>query len=187
MTQSNTSHIMHKHIILLLATLALSPFVVLAAEPPADFVEQISALTSGRTGTPMKLKKDEAATTKAKFKPPVEIEIVAKTDSTNLRASYAADQIIFNWESAKNEFRVNGGPANGKHKFGAGLIPTNKYVTIRWRVTPKKQSIQVDGNLRFEHSGDYSNIDNAVSVFSAQGSEVTVKSIKVKQLPLGTE
>src|ERR1017187_7425887 len=32
------------------------------------------------------------------FRPPVEITVVAKTDSTNLRLAYAADQIIFNWE-----------------------------------------------------------------------------------------
>ena len=74
-----------------------------------------------------------------------------------------------------------------RHKAGAGLIPTNKYVTIRWLVTPKKQSIFVDGQLRFEHSGDYSLIDNPLSVFPAAGSEVTVKSIKVKHLPAGTE
>jgi hypothetical protein len=41
----------------------------------------------------------------------------------------------------------------------------------------------VDGQLRFEHEGDYSKIDNPVSVFPAEGSEVTVKTIKVKQLP----
>jgi hypothetical protein len=33
----------------------------------------------------------------------------------------------------------------------------------------------------------YSQIDNPVSVFGAEGSEVHVKSIKVKQLPPGTE
>jgi hypothetical protein len=172
---------------LIFVSLACASCMVVAAEPQVDFIEHLSALTSGRTGSPMILKKDEIATTKAKFKPPVEIEIVAKTDSTNIRASYAADQIIFNWESAPNEFRINGGPGDGKHKFGKGLIPKNKYVTIRWIVTSKGQSIYVDEDLRFEHSGDYSMIENPVSVFSAHGSTVTVKSIRVKQLPPGAK
>lgn len=100
--------------------------------------------------------------------------------------SYAADQVIFNWEDIRSQLRVDGGPANGHHKSGAGLIPTNKYVTVRWVVTPKKQSIYVDEQLRFEHSGDYSRIDNPVSIFGGAGSEITVKSIKVKELPPGT-
>ena len=160
---------------------------VVGAEPSKDFVEYISALTIGREGTPLKLKKGEAATTKATFKPPVEILIEAKTHTTNLRIGYAARQVIFNWEHIGDELRVDGGPANGKHKGGAGAIPRDKYVLIRWLVTPKKQSIFVDGQPRYEHVGDYSQIDNPVSVFGAEGSEVTVKSIKVKQLPAGTE
>ena len=176
---------MLKHLVLI-ASLASTPIVTFAAEPPPDFVEQITALTNGRSGSPMKLKKGDAATTKATFKPPVEIVIEAKTDSTNLRMSYAADQVIFNWEGMRGQLRVDGGPANGKHKSGAGQIPPNKYVTIRWIVTPTKQSISVDDQLRFEHSGDYSHIENPVSVFGA-GSEVTVKSIKVKQLPPDTK
>lgn len=171
----------------LIVSLAIASLTAIAAEPTPDFVEQISALTSGRSGSPVKLKKGDAATTKATFTPPVEILIEAKTDSTDLRMSYAADQVIFNWERARNQLRVDGGPANGKHKNGAGSIPTHKYVAIRWVVTPKRQSISVDGQLRYEHSGDYSRIENPVSVFCAEGSEVTVKSIKVKQLPAGTE
>jgi hypothetical protein len=173
--------------VILAASLSLSPILSFAVEPAPAFIEQISALVDGRTGTPMKLKKDGSITTKATFKPPVEIVVEAKTNSTNLRLGYAADQLIFNWEKDRNQLRVDGGLANGKHKFGAGLIPVNKYVTIRWVVTPKKQSIYVDDQLRFEHTGDYSQLDKPLSVYSAAGSEVTVKSIKVKQLPPETE
>lgn len=173
--------------IVIAAFFASAPCSLPAIDPPADFVEHISALTSAKQGVPVKLKNGEAATTKATFKPPVEIVIEAKTNSTNLRMSYAADYVIFNWEGNRDQLRIDGGPASGRHKAGAGLIPTNKYVIIRWLVTPKKQSISVDGQPRFEHSGDYSSIDNPVRVFPAGGSEVTVKSIKVRQLPPGTE
>lgn len=169
--------------LLLAVSLITSPLVSIAAEPSSQFIEHISALTDGHMGAPVKLKKNGIITTKATFKPPVEILVEAKTDSTNLRLGYAADQLIFNWERNPNELRVDGGPAGGNHKFGAGLIPTKQYVTIRWMVTPKKQSVFVDGQLRFEHSGDYSKLDKPVTVFSAADAEVTVKSIKVRQLP----
>jgi hypothetical protein len=121
-------------------------------------------------------------TTQQTYRPPVEITVVAKTDSTNLRLGYAADQIIFNWEGNKTQLRVDGGPADGQHKDEAGSIPPDKFVTIKWKVTPTEQTIYVDGRLRFMHSGDYSQINRYVSVFPANGSTVTVKSVSVKQL-----
>jgi hypothetical protein len=129
------------------------------------------------------LKNGERFSTPNTFRPPIEITIVAKTDSTNLRIAYAADQVIFNWERDPTQLRVNGGPADGLHKIGAGGIPIDKYVTIRWQVTPDHQVIYVDDQLRFEHSGDYSQINRCVSVFPAVGSKVTLKSITVKPLP----
>ena len=116
------------------------------------------------------------------FKPPVEISVVAKTDSTNLRLAYAADQVIFNWEIDPQQLRVDGGPANGLHKPGAGNIVIGEYVTIRWVVTPRHQSIYVGDELRFEHEGDYSQLNKCLSIFSGAGSTVTVKSLRVKQL-----
>src|SRR5262249_1280843 len=115
-----------------------------------------------------------------------DITIVAKTDSNNLRLSYAADQIIFNWEVDNDQLRVDGGPAGGQHKPGAGRIPAGKFVTIRWVVTTKHQVIYVDKELRFKHDGDYSGISRCVSVFTGQGSKVTVKFIHVKQLVPGS-
>jgi hypothetical protein len=173
---------MMKHL-LLAASLLFSPVVLRALDLGSEYVEQMSALANNRHGgIPLKLTKGDGIFTKAMFKPPVEIVIEAKTNSTNLRISYAADQVIFNWEGNQNQLRIDGGPASGQHKLGAGGIPKNKYVTIRWVVTPKGQSIYVDDALRFEHEGDYSKINNPIGVFS-KGSEVMVKSIKVKQLP----
>ena len=127
------------------------------------------------------LEDSDRLSTPGAFKPPVEITIVAKTDSTDLRIAYAADQVIFNWAMDRTQLRVDGGIADGLHKAEAGSIPTGKFVTIRWVVTPKHQAIYVDDELRFEHDGDYSNIDRCVSVFPDVGSKVTVKSMKVKQ------
>lgn len=116
------------------------------------------------------------------LRPPVEIRLVAKTDSTNLRMSYAADQVIFNWEGDPYELRVDGGPADGLHQMGQGHIPVNKYVTIQWLVSATNQAIYVDGQLRFQHAGDYSEINRRATVFPANGSTVTVKSFTVKRV-----
>ena len=124
----------------------------------------------------------DCLSTPGSFQPPVEISIVAKTDSHDLRIAYAADQVIFNWGDNPHELRVDGGPASGNHKAEAGAIPTGKYVAIRWVVTPKKQSIYVDNAFRYEHQGDYSQINRTVSVFPVD-SKVTVKSITVRRLP----
>lgn len=146
-----------------------------------DGVEHINALITKGRGSPVTVENQESISTRATFKPPVQITIVAKTDSNDLRIGYAANQMIFNWENSPSELRIDGGPASGKHKAGAGLIPKNKYVTIRWIVTPTKQQIYVDDHLRYEHEGDYSKIDNPVSVHSWK-SKVSVRTIKVKAL-----
>lgn len=132
------------------------------------------------------LKSDQKLETPKAYRPPVEITIVAKTDSTNLRMAYAADQVIFNWEEDRWQLRVDGGPANGLHKPDAGHIPKGQYVTIKWIVTTTRQEIFVDGQERYEHEGDYSQINRAVSVFPANGSTVTVKSVTVKPIPDST-
>ena len=128
------------------------------------------------------LKDTDRLTTPGTFKPPVEITIVAKTDSTDLRMAYTADQVIFNWELDQTQLRVDGGPADGLHKPGVGGIPAGKFVTIHWYVRAGEESIYVDDDLRFLHKADYSGINKPVSVFPAAGSQVTVKSIKVTQL-----
>src|SRR5712675_2213965 len=92
---------------------------------------------------------NDRLTTPGSFRPPVDITIVAKTDSTNLRMAYAAEQVIFNWELNNKELRIDGGPARAMAKADAGELPRDQYVIIRWVVTPKKQSIYVNKKLRF--------------------------------------
>lgn len=153
------------------------PYIDLTERP-----EQMVRTEKIETNHGYVLQGSDRLSTPETFRPPVEITIVAKTDSRNLRISYAADQVIFNWEENEDELRVDGGPADGRHTGGAGRIPTGKYVTIQWNVTPQHQDIYVDGELRFEHCGDYSAVDKPITVFPALGSKVTVKSITVKQL-----
>lgn len=159
-------------VVLILSGCATSPHSPWSAQMTPDAIESRAGII---------LTGNDKLTTPNTFQPPVEITVVAKTDSTNLRLSYAADQIIFNWEMNEDQLRVDGGPADGLHRNGAGKIPPDRFATIRWVVTPQHQSIYVDNELRFEHDGDYSQLNRCVSVFPAGGSAVTVKSIRVEQ------
>ena len=76
-------------------------------------VEHIDKLVTSKRGVPIVLNGTESVVTKATFRPPVEITIEAKTDSTDLRMGYAADQVIFNWRDVPHQLRVDGGAANG--------------------------------------------------------------------------
>ncbi|HEV7404869.1 MAG TPA: hypothetical protein VGO11_18145 [Chthoniobacteraceae bacterium] len=157
--------------------------------PPAtagEGKEYLTEVTPAHTESPVVLTRGSRIATTESFKPPVEITVIAKTENTNLRLGYAADQIIFNWERGPTEFRIDGGPGNKQYKKGAGGIPKDTFVTVRWRVTPEKQSVFVDDELRFEHEGDYSQIDKPVTIFAAT-STVTVQSLKVRPLPPGSK
>jgi hypothetical protein len=167
------------------ANLSILAFAEEKAGEPVEYLEKMelqgAALVDGNLVLDANGK---ISTAPKKFKPPVEITIEAKTDLNSLRIGYAADQVIFNWENNPRELRIDGGPGAGNHRLGAGSIRPKKFATIRWVVTPKRQSIYVDGQQRLTHSGDYSEVNNPVIVF-AVNSKITVKSIKVKDL--GTE
>ena len=161
-----------------LTVLALNSY---AAPPEVQWSGQGTREESMTNSSGVILEGSEKFVSPDLFRPPVEITIVAKTDSTDLRIGYAADQVIFNWADNLDELRADGGPAGSRQVDGAGRIPKDKFVTIKWLVTPEHQAVYVDGRLRFENCGNYAEIIRPVSVFPACGSLVTVKSIAVKQ------
>jgi hypothetical protein len=162
---------------------ALSPLLPLAAADSPGAVEQIPDGIQGHHGNPpIRVDPGETLITKDSFKTPIEITIVAKTNSTNLRIGYTARQVIFNWEVSKSELRVDGGPGDGKHRPGQGEIPVDQYVTIKWKVTKSEETITVDGEQRFQNTGDYSEINSPISVFGGAGSKIKVMSLTTEQL-----
>lgn len=145
-----------------------------------DWQDQTRKVVPKPKNLPIVLKKGESISTLASFKPPVEIEVVAKIEKLDLRLGYAADQLIFNWERRPDELRIDGGPADRIYTPMMGEFPQRKFAVIRWRVDKDRQTIWVDGKQRFEHQGDYSEIDRPVSIL-AYGSEATVQSLKTRQ------
>lgn len=126
------------------------------------------------------LRDNQIATSTDSFRPPIAFTIVAEIDSTNLRLRYAADQFIFNWNGNLDELRVDGGPADGRHKGGAGRIPVNKWVHIDLVVLPDTLTIAVDGKERYATKADFSKVDMPFTVFAA-GPIARVKSIQVRR------
>ena len=96
---------------------AVADYQAFLGDRTVDYIPLI-AQRRGLNGKEIVLNNDNRLVTPMTFKPPVEINITAKTDLTNLRIGYAADQVIFNWEMDPTQLRVVGGPANGKHNPG---------------------------------------------------------------------
>ena len=122
------------------------------------------------------------AQTKKTYNTPIQIDYVCMTDSTNIRLSYGCTQMVFNWEENQNELRLRGGPADGQHRPNAGQVPTNKMIKISQIVMRDMMTVYVDGQLKGTWKADFSSISSPIGVFSAEGSTVTIKSVKVKQL-----
>ncbi len=145
-----------------------------------DWQDLTDKVTPKPTTTPILLRKRDTLSTLSSFKPPIEIEVVAKLESLDLRLGYAAKEVIFNWERKPDELRIDGGPADRIYTPRMGEFPQNKFATILWVVLKDKQILFVDGKQRFEHRGDYAEINRPITI-QAYGSEVTVQSIKIRR------
>jgi len=144
-----------------------------------DILREMKGSTERQEGMTV-LKPRSDIKTEATYKPPIEIQYELKTDG-EVRISYAADQIIFNWVDRRTELRIDGGPANKQHLPGKGAIPTGKLMTIRQVVLPKKMTVYVDGEERASWNGDFSKVNQAIRIFP-YGETVYVKKVFVKKL-----
>ena len=113
------------------------------------------------------------------FATPVTFHIVAQTTSTNIRLSYAANQIIFNWEMNPDELRIDGGPANGQHKKGGGRVPVNEWVGMELVVRADEMVIYVDGQERQRVRADFSKVKEPLTLWTMGGSTMKVRAVGV--------
>jgi serine/threonine protein kinase len=146
---------------------------------PRELINGMTGKCTSFEGGVYQLQEGDRISTGEKFKPPVAFRVVAQTNSTNLRFGYAADQIIFNWEGRLDQLRIDGGPAGGRNKDGAGSIPANTWVTFDLVVRKDSMSIAVDGEPRYSTRADFSKVNQPLSVFQGSLATVEVKSILV--------
>jgi hypothetical protein len=124
--------------------------------------------------------------TPGSYKPPMEVEVVASTDSTNLRVYFADCHVIFNWEGNQTQLRFHGPPGGkGTAVDDQGAIPKNTMVTVVCRLTETTATILVDGKERAKVERDFSASTGPVAVSPAAGSIVTIKSVRVTGSPAG--
>ena len=157
------------------------PTPIQAQQPkPVDILRD-AILTSASKGSDITLLRKGEIASKDKFAPPLRITYVVKTNSTDIRLAYAANQIIFNWEMDQNVLRIDGGPADGRHVVGAGTVPKNAFVKIVQEVTPTRMTISIDGVQRASWDADFSKVSEQIRVFPLR-SIVTVRSILAEPL-----
>ena len=122
-----------------------------------------------------------AIMTQQKFHPPLVIRTRAKTDSLNLRLFYGSGVVIFNWEANPAEMRVHD-PATGRVNAvgNKGRILPNEWHNVVWEIARTGMRVMVDGQMRFQCSGDYSKLDATAGV-GEYLSKVTVASFVVEQ------
>jgi len=114
-----------------------------------------------------------------RFKVPVTFRAVVLT-TNDIRFGYAADQIIFNWDGNRSELRIDGGPANGQHKPGAGQLPNGTWTGIEMVVLPDELVFYVDGKERYRAKGNFSNL-NKPFTFTSQHENTRIKSLVAVQ------
>lgn len=124
------------------------------------------------------------ALTPRKFRPPFTVRTVARTDSTNLRLYWHVGEIIFNWECSVRKLKVHD-PGNGRwlDADGEGFLEVNCWHDIAWEILPGSMRVTVNGRLRFEHDGDWGEIEAPVAIGPCFGSKVTVRSFIVDEHP----
>lgn len=117
-------------------------------------------------------------------RPPFVFRVVGKTDSTNLRMHFHRGELIFNWECDVRELRVHDPATAEQHGLkDRGFIVTNEWHEIAWEIGHDRLRVIVDGEVRFEKSGNYAGIESAPSVGPCFGSAIAVREFTIT--PLG--
>lgn len=120
------------------------------------------------------------AVTPGFYRVPMRVDLVAKTDSTNIRLRYAQGQVILNWEWFPNELRWwDPATAHETGVEGKGSVPVDTWVHISWLVEERSAELRVNGEVRFRCEGTYTGLSGQVGIGAAHGSTVTVKSFRV--------
>jgi hypothetical protein len=133
------------------------------------------------------------------YQVPLKIDVIAKTDSTNLRLHFAKGQVILNWEENPDVFAVHEPIFGHDYKVeDKGRIPVNEWVNIIWMIGKDYFTVLVNDEQRFQFGKEdglvtlgsgmpwlISNFDHLLSTVGigpAWGSKVTVKSMKITEL-----
>jgi hypothetical protein len=145
-----------------------------------ELLARMQGKTSGTANGVVLLKPGDRIATAESFKPPIAFRMVVQTEGPDFRVAYACDQLIFNWELDPNQLRIDGGPASGRHKGGAGGVPQKVWVTIDLVVKKDSMTVSVNDEVRQTVQADFSEVSQKFSITSHRAS-LQVKSVKVSR------
>ena len=116
-------------------------------------------------------------------RPPFAFRVVGRTDSTNLRMHFHRGELIFNWECDVRELKVFDPATAEQHSLkDKGFIATNEWHEISWEIRLDRMRVVVNGEVRFDGSGDYSGIQSAPSVGPCFGSAISIREFTITPL-----
>ena len=123
---------------------------------------------------------DASITSLADVVVPFEAQIIAKTDSTNIRINFAKGGVILNWEARIDELHC-AAFASGKDASvkGKGKIVPNQWQTIILSVADDHADIFVNGELRGQIKENFKGLKGPLAVTNAAGSTVTLEFLRV--------
>ncbi|WP_274365745.1 Ig-like domain-containing protein [Paenibacillus thermotolerans] len=136
--------------------------------------------------------KEAVVTYLEQIKIPLKMDLIAKTDSTNIRLKCGKGQVIFNWEGNLEELHVSDPLLGNPYGvMGKGLLPVNEFVHISWIIDNNYMVLLVDGEVRhFSENEPYMayikeevNIvpECTVGFACAMGSVLTVQEFTVAE------
>jgi hypothetical protein len=121
------------------------------------------------------------------YSSPIEITVVARTAKNNLRLkAFQGAELIFNWEGKAGEMRVHRPDSTAKGFPGSLAIgksvplETNRWYTIRWKITEVGMEVAVDGKTVFTEVRRYDLSNGAPVEMYAPDSAIDVQSFHVK-------
>jgi hypothetical protein len=157
------------------------------AEMPTEMIGRMQGKYTSFDGGIYELRKGDKITTD-NFATPIAFQLIAKTNSRNLRIGYIEKEIIFNWEGTEdedaNDLRIGSGnslikgPFDGRHVPHKGKISIDTWVTITLIASLDSLEIWAEGSQRFFGKADLSRFNEPFAVFQ-RGSIIQVKSLLV--------
>ncbi|MCE5168251.1 VOC family protein [Paenibacillus profundus] len=120
------------------------------------------------------------ARTKAAYSVPFQCRSLIRTDTNSL--------VLYGGASAQVKFHTGGAlsfidPVTKEETWaeGKGALP-NKWTEVIWKMESDRATITVDGEVRLEHTGDFSGCSFRLGIGPDQGSALVVKSVEVVTL-----
>jgi hypothetical protein len=123
---------------------------------------------------------------------PLRIDVSAMTDS-EIRLYYLMGEVMFNYDRPEqfHDHDIITGAWN--EHLNKPPLPVNKFVDISWVIEKEYMEVLIDGELFYRcdkspyieilhKSPDVSKIQAPVRVSAANGSTVTIKSLKITEL-----